>query len=51
VQPGDPSGSYLIQKLLGRDLCSGSQMPKAGVTLPSADMAMLSAWICQGAAR
>ena len=51
VKPGDPSASYLMQKLLGRDLCTGTQMPKAGVTLPSADMAVIGAWICQGAAK
>ncbi len=51
VKPGDPSASYLMQKLLGRDMCTGTQMPKAGVTLPSADMAVIGAWICQGAAK
>lgn len=49
VVPGDPSSSYLMQKLLGTDLCSGSQMPKAGQSLASPKLATISTWICQGA--
>jgi hypothetical protein len=49
VVPGDVSASYLMNKLLGTDLCTGSQMPKAGQSLPSADLAAISSWICQGA--
>jgi hypothetical protein len=51
VAPSDPSSSYLLQKILGVEMCSGSQMPKAGVSLPAADLEALSAWICQGAPR
>ena len=51
VKPGDPGNSYLLQKILGRDMCSGSQMPKAGVSLPAADLEALTTWICQGAPR
>lgn len=49
VAPGASSSSYLLQKLLGVQLCSGTQMPKAGSSLPSADLSLISRWICQGA--
>ncbi len=49
VQAGDAGQSYLMHKLLGTELCSGSQMPKAGRSLPSAELALISDWICQGA--
>jgi hypothetical protein len=49
VKAGDAGQSYLMQKLLGSDLCSGSQMPKAGQSIPSAELALISDWICQGA--
>jgi hypothetical protein len=38
-----------MDKLLGANLCSGSQMPKAGQSLPAGDLAKISDWICQGA--
>ncbi len=49
VVAGDPSQSYVMQKLLGQNLCQGSQMPKAGQSLPQADLDAIGAWICQGA--
>ncbi len=49
VEPGAPEQSYLMQKMLGVSMCSGSQMPKAGVSIPQRDLEALSAWICQGA--
>jgi hypothetical protein len=49
VVPGSPSTSYLLQKLLNIDICSGSQMPKAGQSLPQADLDAISSWICSGA--
>jgi hypothetical protein len=49
VAPGDPSASYLMQKLLGVDICTGTQMPKAGQTLPKAQLDSIGAWICAGA--
>src|SRR5256885_15410923 len=36
VMPGDPSASYLIDKLNGTNLCSGSRMPK-GMALSSTE--------------
>lgn len=49
VLPGSPSQSYLLQKLLNVDVCTGTQMPKAGQTLPRAQLDQISAWICSGA--
>jgi hypothetical protein len=49
VTPGDAGNSYLVNKLRGVDLCSGTQMPKAGVSLPAADIDAIEAWICHGA--
>jgi hypothetical protein len=49
VVPGNPSTSYLMQKLLNVDICMGSQMPKAGQSLPAADLEVISNWICAGA--
>jgi hypothetical protein len=50
VAPGDPAASYLVDKLLGVDLCFGTQMPKAGVSLPQADLDAIGSWVCSGAA-
>jgi hypothetical protein len=49
VVPGSPSTSYLMQKLLNVDICSGTQMPKANTTIPAEDIATISSWICSGA--
>jgi hypothetical protein len=49
VKPGAPAGSYLMDKLLGANLCMGSQMPKAGQSLPSTQIDLIRNWICQGA--
>jgi hypothetical protein len=49
VVPGQVGESYLMNKLLGTELCSGSQMPKAGQSLSDAELAAITAWICQGA--
>ena len=49
VKPGDPGGSYLVEKLLGTAMCRGERMPLRGTPLPDASMATIEAWICQGA--
>jgi hypothetical protein len=49
VVPGSPSTSYLMQKLLNIDVCTGSQMPKAGQSLKQAELDAISGWICAGA--
>lgn len=48
VLPGDPDQSYLIDKMLGVDMCSGTQMPKLK-PLPSAQIETIANWICSGA--
>jgi hypothetical protein len=48
VLPGQPQQSYLLDKVMGVDLCSGSKMPKLTM-LPSGDIQTISNWICQGA--
>jgi Stigma-specific protein, Stig1 len=49
VVPGSPSTSYVVQKLMGVNLCSGSQMPKAGQGLPAGQTETIANWICLGA--
>jgi hypothetical protein len=49
VAPGAPSSSYLLQKLLDLDVCTGTQMPKAGQSLPQSQIDAISSWICAGA--
>lgn len=49
VDPGNPDGSYLIDKLQGVDMCFGTQMPKMG-SLSAAEIDLVSRWICHGAA-
>ena len=48
VAPGNPAQSYLLDKILNVDLCSGTKMPKMG-TVPDADIEAISNWICGGA--
>lgn len=43
-----PTSSYLAAKILGVDLCFGTQMPK-GAALSSAKVQMLLDWIAEGA--
>jgi len=49
VKPGAPASSYIMDKLTGTNLCMGSQMPKAGQSLPSTQIDTIRNWICQGA--
>jgi chitodextrinase len=52
VAPGAPDSSYLLWKLAGSGPCfSGSQMPKAGTSLTSAEISAIRSWILQGAPR
>lgn len=48
VAPGNPDASYLIAKLRGVDLCSGTRMPKTG-SLPASQIQTIADWIAQGA--
>jgi len=49
VEPGAPDRSYLVDKLRGRALCRGQQMPLRAAPLPEAEIAQIEDWICGGA--
>lgn len=49
VVPGQPADSYLVDKLLGVRLCSGSRMP-GDQGLPAEKIQTMIDWICAGAA-
>jgi len=49
VAPGQPEASYLLDKLLGIDLCMGTRMPKAATPYTAEQIDLITAWICQGA--
>ena len=49
VVPGNPSASYLMDKLYGSNMCKGNQMPKQGVSLSAAEIEAIVSWICRGA--
>jgi hypothetical protein len=48
VIPGDPENSYLLDKILGVDMCFGSKMPKMSSLSPS-EIENIVSWICAGA--
>ena len=48
VIPGDPENSYLLDKILGVDMCFGSKMPKMS-SLSATEIESISSWICAGA--
>jgi hypothetical protein len=50
VRPGDPEGSYVIDKLRGENLCGGRSMP-LGRTIDPSDILTIADWICEGAPR
>jgi hypothetical protein len=50
VSGGSVDGSYLMNKLLGEDMCQGQQMPRNEPPLPDEDIAKIANWICHGAA-
>jgi hypothetical protein len=50
VKPGSLEESYLVHKLTGIGMCSGTaRMPSAGSPLPSQKIQTIADWICQGA--
>jgi len=50
VEPGDPTKSYLIDKLKGMNMCGpGQQMPLSPNKLPMPEIKLISDWICGGA--
>lgn len=49
VVPGQPGSSYLMNKLLGVDMCLGTRMPKGLEPLSADELDLVSSWICKGA--
>jgi hypothetical protein len=49
VKPGDPTNSYIIQKLTGAPGIVGNQMPLGQSPLPSAQITAIQQWITNGA--
>lgn len=49
VEPGQPDASYLLDKLLGVDMCMGTRMPKGSMAYSAEQLELITAWICQGA--
>jgi hypothetical protein len=49
VEPGQPDTSYLLDKMLGVDMCMGTRMPKGAMPYSAAQIDLITAWICQGA--
>ena len=45
VLSGEPTQSYLINKLTGVGMCLGSQMPKGASALSAADIDTIRTWI------
>jgi hypothetical protein len=48
VKPGEPSESYIIDKAMNVDKCSGNRMPPS-TALPIDSIQTISDWICGGA--
>jgi hypothetical protein len=50
VTPGDPDRSYLVDKILGRNLCAGHPMPRGFENrLTPEEIRTVTAWIDEGA--
>jgi hypothetical protein len=49
IVPGNPTNSYLVQKLLGAATITGGQMPLGGPYLDAATIAKVQAWVTAGA--
>jgi hypothetical protein len=48
IAPGDPAGSYVMDKVLNQNLCSGKKMPPSA-SLAAEKIQLLADWICAGA--
>jgi hypothetical protein len=50
VAASAPQSSYLLDKLLGTNLCSGVRMPRGGTPFTQAQLDTVRSWIAAGAA-
>ena len=48
VLPGDPANSYILDKVLNVDVCSGKKMPTSS-NLSDPQVQLIADWICGGA--
>lgn len=48
VMPGDPANSYILDKVLNVDVCSGKKMPTT-TSLSDPQVQLIADWICGGA--
>jgi len=49
VEPGDPAVSYIVDKMMGVDLCVGKKMPPPPAMISTPEIQTISDWICGGA--
>jgi hypothetical protein len=49
IAPGDPDHSYVMDKILGRNLCAGYTMPRGMWHLTEDEIRTLRDWIAEGA--
>lgn len=49
VVPSSPDQSYLVEKLMGGNICAGERMPLGEDPLPTAGVHTIVNWICAGA--
>jgi hypothetical protein len=49
VAPGNAAQSYLLDKVLGQDLCYPGRMPLNQTPLSDAEILTIRRWICEGA--
>jgi len=49
IVPGNPEDSYIFMKIVGDDRIQGRQMPSDVNALPDQDVALIEAWIEDGA--
>lgn len=49
VIPNSPDQSYLVEKLMGGNICAGERMPLGEDPLPTAGVRTIVNWICAGA--
>jgi hypothetical protein len=48
IDPGDPSRSYIVNKLQG-NVCNGRQMPLDPDTITPDQIELIVGWVCEGA--